>query len=181
MKIYLSLLTILQIIFVLSIKANTMDSTKANNLIVYGDGFTFEVKEPDGWKGDIENAAKYSSNIIFYNTAEGLDKSEVLVQMLVFEKQDENTIEDLMYDVNTYKQKYHNLKQKDFVSIHKEYKCYSKLVYVENEFYQYIVYINPGKKYKNGISITMNIDKREATKNEIQAFNKVIESLLVIK
>jgi len=36
-----------------------------SSLIVYGDGFMFSVKEPDGWNGDTDKAAEYYANIVF--------------------------------------------------------------------------------------------------------------------
>lgn len=33
-------------------------------LLVYGEGFAFSVKEPHGWRGDIEAAQKYGANIV---------------------------------------------------------------------------------------------------------------------
>ena len=158
-----------------------MDSTKMDNLIVYGENFSFSIKEPNNWIGDINNASTYYSNIIFYKNKKELENGGALVQVLLFTKQDEKTSKDLEYDISKYKKDYKNLKQKDFSVIHKEYKCYSKLVFVKDEFYQYIAYINPGKKYKNGISVSMNISKREGDKQELNAYLTIIESLWMIK
>ncbi len=159
----------------------TPDSIKMNSLIVYGDDFTFMVKEPDNWIGDIDNASKYYSNIIFYKSLEDLNSGGTLIQVLVFKKHDENTIEDLKYDVNSNKEKYKNLEEKELIVKHENFKCFSKLVYKENNFYQYISYINPGEKFKNGLSVSMNISKREATEKELQAYKSIIESLWFIK
>ena len=43
----------------------TKTDKSIDNLMVYGDGFTFSLKEPQGWTGDIDNAAKYQANIVF--------------------------------------------------------------------------------------------------------------------
>jgi hypothetical protein len=121
------------ILFVLAtnvIFGQISDTTKMNGLIIYGDGFIFSVKEPDGWTGDIDNAKQYYSNIIFYKSKEDLDKGGVLIQVYNFSKQDEKTNKDLEYDVKSYKDKYKELKQQDLLVTHKEYKCYSKTVYV---------------------------------------------------
>ena len=158
-----------------------LDSAKMDNLIVYGETFSFNVKEPNDWIGDIDNAAKYHSNIIFYKDKKELENGGAIIQVLAFTKQDEKTNKDLEYDISTYERDYEKLKQKDFSVIHKEYKCYPKLVFVKDEFYQYIVYINPGEKYKNGISISMNTSKREANTEELEAFLSIIESLWMIK
>jgi len=157
------------------------ESENQDNLIVYGENFTFSVKEPPNWKGDIDRAAEFYSNIIFYQNEELIEKGGALIQTLVFKKQDENTIEDLKYDISSYEKDYPNLKQEEMIVNHKEYKCFSKLVYVENSFYQYITYINPGDSFKYGLSVAMNISKRRALDNEIEAYKLIIESLWIIK
>lgn len=161
----------------LGIFGQTTDAPQMSSLLVYGDGFKFAVKEPVGWKGDIDNAEKYYSNIIFYKSKEDIDNGGALIQVYIFNKQDEKTQKDLDYDINGYKDKYKNLKQQDLSTSHKEYKCYSKIVYVENDFYQYTVYVNPGVKYKNGLSVAMNISKKPATEEELKAFREIIASL----
>ncbi|CAN0509903.1 unnamed protein product, partial [Scytosiphon promiscuus] len=80
-----------------------------------------------------------------------------------------------------YKKEYTDLKEKDIQIVHKDYQCYSKIVLVENKFTQYISYINPGEKYKKGFSVSMNISERAATEDERQAFEKIIESLWMLK
>ena len=84
------------------------------------------------------------------------------------------------YDINGYKDKYSNLKTQDFLVTHKEYGCFSKLVYVENDFYQYIVYVNPGEKYKSRLSVAMNISKRPASEEEVNTFREIIASLIML-
>lgn len=149
--------------------------------MVYGENFTFSLKEPKGWIGSIDSAAAYYSNIIFFKNLQDLKNGGAMVQVLSFTKQDENTDKDLEYDVNKYKQQYDSLKIEDFKVIHKDYKCYSNLIYVNNQFYQYIVYINPGEKFKNGVSVSMNLAKNRASKRELEAFKTIISSLWVIK
>jgi|APGre2960657468_1045069.scaffolds.fasta_scaffold67740_2 hypothetical protein len=159
----------------------TSDTSKMDNLMVYGDGFIFSVKEPNGWTGDIDIAKDYFSNIVFYTSKDDIKKGGALIQVYSFSKQDEKTEKDLEYDIKTYKDKYKNLKQQDFLVSHKEYKCFSKLAYVDKEFYQYTVYVNPGSKFKTGVSIAMNISKQPATEQELQAFIQIISSLIMLK
>ena len=148
-------------------------------LIVYGEGFSFSVHEPEGWVGDIDKAAAYHANIIFY--PEGGDPEKVpLVQVALFHKQDEKTADDLAYDVKSYEQQYHDLQKEDFRVDHKEYRVFSKLVFVKKEFYQYIAYVNAGEKFLNGFSIGMNIAKRPATDEEMKAYREIIASLWMV-
>ena len=159
----------------------TKDTSKMDVLMVYGDSFIFSVKEPDGWTGDTKIAHKYYSNIVFYKSIADFNKGGALVQVYNFKKHDEQTENDLIYDINGYKKKYTNLIEQELIVGHKDYKCFSKVIYVPDKFYQYIVYVNPGQKYKSGISISMNISKREATEEELKAFREIISSLVMMK
>lgn len=159
----------------------SVESSKKDNLIIYGEGFIFSVKEPNGWTGDMDLAEEYDANIIFYKNIDEIKKGGAIIQVYCFGKQDEKTEKDLQADIKSYKDKYKNLKQQDFLVSHKAYKCFSKLVFVDNDFYQYIVYVNPGSKYQKGISIAMNISKRKATEQELQAFKEIISSLIMLK
>jgi hypothetical protein len=161
--------------------AQTSDTSKMDNLMIYGDGFMFSVKEPVGWTGDIDIAKDYYSNIVFYTSKDDIKKGGALIQVYSFSKQDEKTEKDLEYDIKSYKDKYKNLKQQDFLVFHKDYKCFSKLAYVDKDFYQYTVYVNPGPKFKTGVSNAMNISKRPANEQELQAFRQIISSLIMLK
>lgn len=158
-----------------------MVPAKMNSLLVYGDGFMFSVKEPDGWEGNTEIAKKYSANIIFYMKTDAIKKAGALIQVYSFGKQDEKTENDLAYDIKEYKDKYKNLKSQVLLVSHKEYKCFSATVFVANDFYQYTAYINPGIKFKRGLSVAMNIPKRPATEGELKAFREIIASLIMLK
>ena len=176
------LFTILSIIYsTLCFAQQTKADTTMDNLMVYGDNFTFSLKEPQGWIGDIDNAAKYQSNIIFYMTKSDLINGGALIQAYTFSKHDENTIEDLNYDINSYKKEYPTLKEQNIEAKHNAYMTFSKLIYVDNNFFQYITYINPGSKYHNGVSIAMNISKRPATEKELSAYRQIVNSLIMFK
>lgn len=102
-----------------------------------------------------------------------------MVQVLAFKKQEEQTDKDLEADVASYKKEYSEAKLKDFEARHKDYRTYPKLVFVDKKFYQYIVYINGGTKYKTGFSVAMNISKRPATQEELRSYLSIISSLTI--
>ncbi|MFZ1685954.1 MAG: hypothetical protein WAU70_00915 [Flavobacteriales bacterium] len=160
-------------------QAQDADSSAMKSLIVYGDGFSFGVKEPQGWTGDIDRAAEYHSNIVFYPVGEDPDKA-ALVQVSAFQKQDEKTQNDLAFDVKSYEQQHASLKKEDLAASHKEYRVFAKLVFVKDEFFQYIAYVNPGQKFGKGFSVAMNVQKRRATDEELKAFLETITSLRMI-
>jgi len=102
---------------------------KMKGLIVYGEGFSFMVKEPDGWRSDIGKiAGKYGANVVFLPSAQESRKLDVTIRVRVNQKQDENTIEDLNCDMQEYSQKYPEAEFSDLAAAHGEYATFAKLV-----------------------------------------------------
>jgi hypothetical protein len=152
-------------------------SPKLNSLIVYGDGFAIGVKEPDGWHGDTDAiASKYHVNVVF-SPAGGSGDDDVTVRVRVNKKVDENTVEDLNYDLDGYKMDFPNAQFQDFNISHAEYKTFTKLVFVSNQFYEYIAYLNPGPGRPFIFSVAMSTRKSPATVEELKAYESIIKSI----
>lgn len=146
-----------------------------DNLIVYGKKFAFKVKEPVNWHGDIDNAKRFHCNIIFYPKYS--HRVTLVIRVKVNSKVYEDLEKDLIYDMQQYKKQYTKIKFKDINVSHLEYDIFSKLFYVHEDFYEYVTYINPGIGIKIMLSVSMNIQKREATEEELAAYTQIIESL----
>jgi len=156
-------------------------SEKLDNLLIYGDNFTIAVKEPSGWRGDSTNAALYHMNLVFYRDNENIQNVKTLIRILVATKTDENTAEDLKYDMEGYRKNYPNIQFKDILVTHPEYRAYPKLFYMENGFHEYVTYLNPGKKYPYIITVSMTIQKTTASKEDMQAYSFVVGSIKALK
>jgi hypothetical protein len=145
---------------------------------VYGDGFVFGVKEPAGWHGDIDSAANYSADIIFTRPGQDSTSPYGIIRVCVNDKVDENTAEDLAYDMNEYKRKYDGIKFGDLPVEHPKYKCFSRVFFVEKDFYEYVTYINPGKEFTYAFSVSLSKKGVKATEEELSAYRTVVFSLL---
>jgi hypothetical protein len=154
---------------------------KMDNLIIYGDNFMVSAKEPSGWKGDSTNASAYHVNLVFYRNNESIQNAKTVIRVLIANKTDENTIEDLKYDMESYRKQYPKVQFKDISVKHPEYMTFPKLFYVANSFYEYVTYLNPGTKHRYNISVSMNLQKTEATKEDMQAYSSIIESIKALK
>ena len=150
---------------------------KLDALLVYGEGFVFSVKEPAGWVGDIEGAKNFSANIIFYPAGKLHDPTQAVIRVLIVDKMDENTQEDLSHDMNGYKNQYPGIKFKDISISHPMYRTFPKLFTVPGQFYEYVSYVNPGPNKKQMFSVSMNKQKEEATRNELAIYQQIISSL----
>ncbi len=156
----------------------TQQNEKSDRLLVYGDGFVFGVKEPDGWHGDTVSAADYAANIIFTRPGQDSTSPYGIIRVCVNDKVDENTAEDLAYDMKEYKQKYAGIKFTDLPVDHAKYKCFAKIFFVEKDFYEYVTYVNPGKEFKYALSVSLSTKDVRATGEELSAYKVVVSSLL---
>lgn len=81
------LVTVSSVLFVIIASfAIAGDKPALDSLIVYGDGFAFGAKEPQGWVGDIQNSRKFGANILFYRKSEPIENAKALIRILVAKK-----------------------------------------------------------------------------------------------
>ena len=153
------------------------EEKKLDRLIVYGEGFAFGVKEPAGWKADTKNAATLDANILFYRPAETIDTAIALIKIRIGSKVDENTAGDLAADMDGYKSRYPGIQFRDLDVSHGKYRVFSKLFTVPDQFYEYVVYLNPGKQTTKLFSVSMNKEKLAATREELAAFSEIVGSV----
>jgi len=151
-----------------------------SNLLVYGDGFAFAVREPQGWTGDTTVAADYSANVIFYSSSAKPDRAGVLIRVSVIDKTDENIQADLEADMKGYRAHYRRISFEDFTACHPTYRTVSKLFAVPGRFYEYVTYVNPGPAKKQLFALSMNKQIAEATSQELAAYREVLASLSML-
>jgi hypothetical protein len=150
-------------------------------LLVYGEGFAFTVAEPANWKGDIQSAARWGANIIFYPHGESPSApGTIVIRIGVFTKTDEDTSKDLEADMNQYRSKYPKVAFKNVDGIKAQYKAWPRLFYLPKTFYEYVTYLNPGPEHRQLISISMNTNGAPATAEESHAYQAVIQSFVLV-
>jgi hypothetical protein len=179
-KIMKSAKLILILCFVLY-GTDALAAEKLDNLIIHGDNFTVSAKEPTGWKGDSTNASAIHVNLVFYRNNENFDNARTMIRIFIANKTDENTMEDLKYDMERYRKQYPKMQFKDISVKHPKYKTYPKLFYISNSFYEYVTYLNPGKNYRYNISVSMTLQHAKASTDDMKAYSYVIESIKALK
>jgi hypothetical protein len=151
---------------------------KADNLIVYGKDFAFRVKEPDGWRGDTGDIAKkYHVNVIFLPLTKESLKNDVSIRVGINKKEDENTVEDLNYDMKQYKKEFPTAQFSDLHVAHSDYKTFAKTVFVQHQFYEYVAYLNPGVGKPFCFSVAMSKKNTPATEEELKTYESVLKSV----
>lgn len=151
-----------------------------DRLMVYGNGFMFGVKEPEGWLGDWEKAAALRSNIIFYPKGHDLHTAYGIIRVRVNKKRDENTAQDLAADMEGYRKRFPGVEFLDLQAAHPDYQCFPKLFLLEGTFHEYVAYVNPGPAYWYMFSVAINTGKARAKDPELEAFQSVVGSLLAL-
>jgi hypothetical protein len=149
-----------------------------DGLLVYGEGFLFSAKEPDRWHGDTDKIARYyGSNLIFLPEDKLSRAAHVNIRIRLNHKETTDPSEDMETDMKGYKDKYPKVQFSDLKLSHPKYKMSAKLFYFENDFYEYVVYIDPGPGVKLNFSVAMSKESKPATPEELRVFQDVIESI----
>ncbi len=150
---------------------------KLDQLLVYGDGFIFSVKEPLGWRGDTENAEKFSANVVLHEAGKPKNSYTGLIRVSLNDKTDENIAEDMAADMREYRKQDPKVQFRELAINHPSYNSLAKVFYQSGEFYEYVAYVNPGPKRKFLFSVSMNTGKTEANEKELAAYKSTIQSL----
>jgi hypothetical protein len=154
------------------------DAQDMHGLIISGQGFVFLASEPEGWDTDTGAAAtEYSANAIFFPHTQVSRSHHVNIRVRLNPKTTEDPNEDMLVDLNGYKKQYPSTKFADLDFKHPSYKTCAKLFYTQDDFYEYIAYLNPGPQYKFIFSVALSKEKQAATQDELAAFNHVLRSL----
>jgi len=157
---------------------------KMDRLIVYGNGFMFGVKEPEGWQGDTERASSFQMNILIYprelRPPDRLPDLDGVIRLRVNRKADENTGQDLAADMAGYSRRFSKVQFTDVEVSHPLYKCFSKLFSVEGQFHEYVVYVNPGEQFWYMFSVALSTGKKPASDAELDTLRMVTTSLVAL-
>jgi hypothetical protein len=151
---------------------------KLDRLIVYGKDFAFTVKEPDGWRGDTGTlASKYQTNIVFLPDGEASRAQDVTIRVRVNTKTDENTTEDLNYDMQKYEKEFPAAQFSVLDVTHPEYKTFARTVFVPHVFWEYVAYLNPGPRKPLIFSVAMSKKNLPASDDELKAYKAILNSV----
>lgn len=166
------------LIVLLSFYANAQKT-----LLVYGDGFKYSIEVPEGWRADTAVSSDLYVNVAIYEAGKEEDPvyGRTVIQIYTFKKENESLKEDLKIDLNNLMEENKNLELEEFIVNSGDFKCFSKLAFVKDKLYQYLIYLDPGKKFPSAVSVTMNTGKKRASDSEFKALRKIASSLKMLK
>ncbi|HET9342153.1 MAG TPA: hypothetical protein VFO25_04475 [Candidatus Eremiobacteraceae bacterium] len=146
------------------------------NMMVYGEGFAFWVREPDGWVGHAPSDVGVG-NASFYKSGETARNATTIIWVQVMDYDGPDVAGDLTADMGKWKTKYPNISFEDFAASNPEYKTFAKLYLIPGEDPSYAVYVDPGPAVKLYFIVSMQPIKRRAIPDEMAALEEVVASL----
>jgi hypothetical protein len=158
--------------------STAMGQPRHHVLDVYGEGFSFAVKEPPGWFADTTIASEFAANVIFYPvTGDPHSPGTPTIRVVVSNKISEHADAVLNHDIEQYRSRYQNVKFGRTVVTHRRYRASAKRFCVPDEFCDYVTHLNPGRDSRVMLSATLHRPTRPATAVELIAYQRVVASL----
>ena len=145
------------------------------SLLVYGDGYLYSVREPDGWHGDT-NLPKGYANIAFYRDGETLKTSTTLI-LVRAEQYDGPVKSDVASEMADLKKDHPNATCQDLAIGHPFYRSYGKVCFVPGKGPSYAAYLDAGAKAGLYFLVVMQPSGRPATADEMAVFKKLVASI----
>lgn len=156
--------------------------TKADEkppLVIPGKGFSFSVRQPDGWLADEEAMKKYQASLAFSKPAEAGQEPDATIVVIARKKVNENVALSLESDKQAYREREPGVQFEPLDVKHPLYATFPQLFSKPGEFYVYTTYLNP-KGFPPYFYVAMPKKKTPATPEELAAYKEVLESLRVI-
>lgn len=162
-----------------SLEAAEMKAAEKPPLVIPAKGFSFSVRQPDGWQADEQAMKKYQASLAFSKPAEAGKDPDATIVVIARQKVNENVALSLESDKQAYRQREPNVQLEPLDVKHPLYVTYPQLFLKSGEFYVYTAYLNP-KGFQPYFSVVMPKKKTPATPEEMAAYKEVLESLRVI-
>lgn len=161
-------------------EAAEMKADEKPPLVIPGKGFSFSVRQPDGWLADEQAMKKYQASLAFSKpAAEAGKEPDATIVVIARKKVNENIALSLESDKQAYRQREPNVQFEALDVKHPLYVTFPQLYSKSGEFYVYTAYLNP-KGFEPFFSVVMPKKKTPATPEELAAYKEVLESLRVI-
>jgi hypothetical protein len=160
-------------------EAAEMKKDEKPPLVIPGKGFSFSVRQPDGWQADEAAMKKYQASLAFSKPAEAGKEPDATIVVIAKKKVNENVALSVESDKQAYRQREPSVQFEPLDVKHPFYMTFPQLYAKSGEFYIYTAYLNP-KGFQPFFSVVMPKKKTPATPEELAAYKEVLESLRVI-
>ncbi len=144
---------------------------------VFGKNYIYQLKTPSGYQPKIQTVSLYEGHIKYTPKVSTYKPFE----FYIIDKFSTETADAVGYISNYYKMKYDKLSVFNINVKNFPYECVAKMYSVDQQFYDYIFYINCGERFKYWIIANLHSEKRPLNQNEIDVFYNTMLSLNPIR
>ena len=126
-------------------------------LIIDGRNFWFMITEPDGWNVEINDANARMLNAYFVPNGHTFNKAPSVMYIRVMDKKGLTVEQHLKADTENFKKR-HSIQLKKFDVKDIRYRHATSLYLIDNEFCDYLCYIDPGEGYRSYLIFVLSSD-----------------------
>jgi hypothetical protein len=144
----------------------TVGSSQMDQLLIYGDGWAFNVKEPTGWRCHTEDAYRYQVNAYFCLGKKTFSKSPVVMHISVNSKRGEILQQKMDYDIAYYRKHHKKIELQEFPMSELAYEALSKKYTYDEKTIDYVCFLDPDKDSPLYLVFVLNGPKEESPKYE---------------
>jgi len=154
------------IILIFSFGVVTGFAQKKDALLIYGEGFSFWVIEPEGWLCHTEDAFRYRMNAYFCLGKKKISKSPAIMHITVLDKGGETVQQSLAFDIANYKK---NSKTLEFLESPIDalaYEYAAKTFLIDDKTLDYVCFVDPDKSSPLYLVFVLHGPKEESPRYE---------------
>src|SRR2546428_8870847 len=128
----------------LALAAPARAERQADRVIVHGDGLTFGVKEPPGWRADLGHAPRFGAHVLFYQTKHALRGGATLIMVRLSTSAANDAAQDLQSDMDDYRRRFGGGAVRDPQGSPPEDGCGAQELTAVGRLHEDLTFVRPG-------------------------------------
>jgi len=177
MELAVLCLLVPQALFSQSAPSAPPEDDPGEELIIRSPNGVFKVSEPPGWNGDWSAAERFGANMIFFPESAESKSFDMNIRVRVSGNHGEDPAQDLAVETEKLKTEKPGVQLTDLAVRHPRYATAAKTFFKPSEWYEYVVYLNPGPGDPHIFSVMMSKKSKPATDAELASLRRVLESV----
>ncbi|HTQ80084.1 MAG TPA: hypothetical protein VMM92_08810 [Thermoanaerobaculia bacterium] len=147
----------------------------AETLTQSGEGFSYQVRTPQGWQQ--QTFKTQPASVLFYQSKGQLKDGVGVIRIQLNPEEAESIAADLKNDMDDYREQYPKVEFKDLALAHPRYEVAAKDFTVAGQFHEYVAYVSPYKGCPFMFSVALNTGKNPAQEAQLAGLRAAVESI----
>lgn len=150
-----------------------------DGIIIYGQSFSFSLTEPDGWHCECGGGPAIESigaNAALWRSGETFKTANPIIYLRVNPK-GKGAADDMKFDMSETKKRVPTVEFKEVSFSMRSGKAASNIFSYKGGKAEYVTYFYPKGSNKHSLSITMHLDDRKPTEQEIKIYKEILGSV----